>query len=289
MTEDIHTFGDGRLGVSVRLHGAELCGLRADGRDLLWGGHEPWRRQAPVLFPIVGRLVDDTARIDGQNYHMTQHGFARDSEFRWIASDETGCRLELVDTPQTRQMFPFAFSLVIEYRVAEGRLTVDYCVTNPDATRVLPASLGAHPAFVWPLAPSVAKDRHVIEFDQPEPENVRRLNGGLLLPESFPTPITGRVLHLDESLFAQDALILDRPRSRGVTYRIPDGPGLRLTWEGFAQLGIWMKPGGDFICIEPWYGLASPVGFTGEFSTRPGVFHLQPGQEWRASWQVGCI
>lgn len=191
---------------------------------------------------------------------MTQHGFARDSEFRWLERDETGCRLELVDTPATRQMFPFAFSLVIEYRITQGRLTVGYCVTNPDSTHVLPASLGAHPAFIWPLAPDVPKDRHVIEFDQPEPEGIRRLKGGLLLPESFPTPIKGRVLHLDESLFTMDALILDRPASRGVTYRIPDGPGLRLTWDGFAQLGIWMKPGGDFICIEPWHGLASPVG-----------------------------
>ena len=289
MTDDTHIFGDGVLGATVSAHGAELHALRAGGRDLLWSGQEPWRRHSPVLFPIVGRLVDDTAWIDGRGYHMTQHGFARDSAFRWLERDETGCRLELVDTAQTREVFPFAFSLVIEYRITQGRLSVGYCVTNPDVQRVLSASLGAHPAFIWPLAPDVPKDRHVIEFDQPEPEDVRRLDGGLLLPDPLPTPVRGRMLHLDEALFTHDALIMDRPASRGLTYRIPDGPGLRLTWEGFAQLGIWMKPGADFLCIEPWYGLASPVGFKGEFSTRPAVFHLQPGQEWRASWQIGCI
>lgn len=289
MTDTIHTFGDGRLAASVRAHGAELCALRADGRDLLWGGQAPWPRHSPVLFPIVGRLVEDTAWVNGRPYRMTQHGFARDCTFRWLERDETGCRLELVDTPDTRARYPFAFSLVIEYRIENGVLAVRYCVTNPDATHVLPASLGAHPAFVWPLVPDVAKDRHVIEFDQPESAPVRRVSGGLLLPDSFPTPVHGRVLHLDESLFAADALILDQLASRGLTYRIPGGTGLRLTWEGFSELGIWMKPGADFVCIEPWYGMASPVGFEGEFSTRPGVFHLQPGQEWRAGWQVGCI
>ncbi|GCE90758.1 LacX protein [Komagataeibacter diospyri] len=289
MTEYTHTFGDGQLAASVRAHGAELCALRAGGRDLLWGGGDPWRRHSPVLFPIVGRLVDDAAWVNGQAYRMTQHGFARDCTFRWLERDETGCRLELSDTDATRKIYPFAFSLVIEYRIEQGRLRVGYCVTNPDAHRVLPASLGAHPAFIWPLAPDMPKDRHIIEFDQPESEGVRRLKDGLLLPDTFPTPVTGRVLHLDESLFAADALIFDQPTSTGLTYCIPGGPGLRLTWEGFPQLGIWMKTGADFLCIEPWHGMASPVGFKGDFSMRPGVFHLQPGQEWRASWQVGCI
>ncbi|WP_130731261.1 aldose 1-epimerase family protein [Komagataeibacter xylinus] len=289
MTENTHSFGDGRLAASVHAKGAELCALRAGGRDLLWGGGAPWQRQSPVLFPIVGRLVEDTAWVEGRPYRMTQHGFARDCTFRWLARDETGCRLELVDTDETRKMFPFAFSLVIEYRIEHGTLSVRYCVTNPDGARVLPASLGAHPAFIWPLAPDVPKNRHVITFDAPEPAPIRRLQGGLLLPEALPTPIRGRTLALDEALFAPDALILDQLASHGLTYHIPDGPGLRLTWEGFPYLGLWMKPGGDFLCIEPWHGIASPVGFSGEFSTRPGVFHLQSGQEWRAGWQVGCI
>ena len=289
MTDDTHTFDDGRLAATVRAQGAELCALRADGHDLLWGAQEPWRRHSPVLFPIVGRLVADTAWVDGRPYRMTQHGFARDCTFRWLERDETGCRLELVDTPDTRAIYPFAFSLVLEYRIEAGMLSVRYCVTNPDEMRILPASLGAHPAFVWPLAPGVAKDRHIIEFDQPELAPVRRVDGGLLVPRPFPTPVRGQILHLDESLFVADALILDQLASRGLTYRIPDGPGLRLTWEGFSQLGIWMKPGADFVCIEPWHGMASPVGFEGEFSTRPGMFHLQPGQEWRACWQVGAI
>lgn len=188
MTDNTHTFGDGRLAASVHAKGAELCALRASGRDLLWGGGAPWQRQSPVLFPIVGRLAEDTAWVEGKPYRMTQHGFARDCTFRWLARDETGCRLELVDTDETRGMFPFAFSLVIEYRIEQGILSVRYCVTNPDGTRVLPASLGAHPAFIWPLAPDVPKNRHVITFDEPEPAPSAACAMACCCPKACPRP-----------------------------------------------------------------------------------------------------
>ncbi|EFG83218.1 aldose 1-epimerase family protein [Novacetimonas hansenii] len=292
MNEDVsHSFGDSRLHATVRVHGAELCALHdvIAGCDLLWNGGAAWKRHSPVLFPIVGRLDNDTALFDGHACRITQHGFARDMDFRWVERTADGCVLELGDTAQSRAIFPSAFRLKIAYRIANGALSVEYHVINPDPARTLSASLGAHPAFVWPLRPDVPKDAHIIEFDQPEPENVRRVAGGLLSPDLFPTPITGRELALSEDLFAADALILDHPASHGLTYRIPNGPGLRVTWKGFRQLGLWMKPGADFLCIEPWYGMSSPQDFHGEFATKPGLFHLPPGQEWHAKWTVAPV
>ena len=78
----------------------------------------------------------------------------------------------------------------------------------------------------------------------------------------------------------------DRPASRSVRYAAEDGTALEVFWSGFAQLGIWSKPGGDFLCIEPWYGTADPIGFGGEFADKPGLMLLRPGErrnlEWRA-------
>lgn len=292
MNHDVsHSFGDTRLRATVNVHGAELCALRDEvaGCDLLWDAGPAWKRHSPVLFPIVGRLDNDTAMFDGRPYRITQHGFARDMDFRWIERNADSCVLELSDNDRTRALFPSAFRLKIGYRIANGGLTVTYRVINPDPTRTLSASLGAHPAFVWPLRPDVAKTDHVIEFDHPEPEKVRRISGGLLSPDLFPTPIRGRELPLSEDLFTADALILDHPASHGLTYRIPGGPGLRVTWKGFRQLGLWMKPGADFLCIEPWYGMTSPQDFSGEFAKKPGLFHLPPGQEWHAEWSVAPV
>ena len=38
----------------------------------------------PILFPIVGRLNGDVLRIDGVEYPMKQHGFARRSAFALV-------------------------------------------------------------------------------------------------------------------------------------------------------------------------------------------------------------
>ena len=142
---------------------------------------------------------------------------------------------------------------------------------------MLPVSVGAHPAFRWPLADGVEKEEHTLEFSDAEPTPVRRLQDGLLQTRDYETPIAGRTLRLGDSLFTDDALILDRLSSSSVRYTAPGAPTLEVSWDGFRELGLWSKPGAAFLCIEPWYGYASPVGFEGDFDTKPGLLHIQPG------------
>ena len=266
------------LSATVKADGAELCSLRdAAGRELLWQALPAWPRHAPVLFPIVGRLKDDRLRHRGQEYRLTQHGFARDRRFAWAETSGASCRLVLQDDAATREIYPFAFRFAVEYVAAGDTLSVIYAVTNT-GDEMLPASMGAHPAFNWPLAAGIAKDAHVLQFDADEPAPIRRARDGLIMAETFPTPIQGRVLKLSEALFAANAIILDRVASRSVRFTAPGAPAIEVGWDGFPELGIWMPPGADFLCIEPWHGMASPVGFDGEFSDKPGLFILAPGE-----------
>ncbi|MBB2204203.1 aldose 1-epimerase family protein [Gluconacetobacter takamatsuzukensis] len=282
-----HVFGSGRIKARVAAQGAELQSL-ADGagQDRLWAGLPAWPRRSPVLFPIVGRLPDDTARIDGQPFHITQHGFARDRAFAWHDRRPDGCTLTLTDDADSHTIFPYRFALTLDYQAEGDTLHVRYRLHNPDPARTLPASLGAHPAFAWPQQQGSAKTDHVLTFERPEPAPIRRVAGGLLQPESFPTPIEGRTLALSDALFVDDAIIMDAPASRSVRFHAPDGTGVTVAWEGFRELGLWTKPGADFLCIEPWYGFATPQGFSGEFTNKPGLLHLAPGEEWHASWSV---
>jgi len=266
------------LSATVKADGAELCSLRdAAGRELLWQALPAWPRHAPVLFPIVGRLKDDRLRHRGQEYRLTQHGFARDRRFAWAETSGASCRLVLQDDAATREIYPFAFRFAVDYVAAGDTLSVIYAVTNT-GDEMLPASMGAHPAFNWPLAAGIAKDAHVLQFDADEPAPIRRARDGLIMAETFPTPIQGRVLKLSEALFAANAIILDRVASRSVRFTAPGAPAIEVGWDGFPELGIWMPPGADFLCIEPWHGMASPVGFDGEFSDKPGLFILAPGE-----------
>jgi galactose mutarotase-like enzyme len=278
-TEDRFTISNGRVTASIKADGAELCSLKdIHGHEVLWQAGPEWPRHAPLLFPIVGRLKDDVLRHRGQSYAMTQHGFARDQRFAWTGQSPSSCSLTLGDNEATRAKYPFAFRLDVTFAIEGDDLVITYAVTN-SGDEMLPASIGAHPAFHWPLVADADKRAHTIIFAAAEPAPIRRLEGGLLLPESEPSPVQGGALALSESLFVKDAMIFDHLASTSLSYSGPGGPTINFAWEGFRQLGIWSKPSGaPFLCIEPWHGYASPVDFDGEFADKPGVMHIAVGQ-----------
>lgn len=286
---DRHSLANAYLTCVVKADGAELCSLRdAVGQELLWQAGPAWPRHAPVLFPIVGRLVNDTLTHRGVEYRMTQHGFARDRRFAWLDRKPTSCRLVLHDDPQSHACFPFPFRLELSFALDDDALVVSHTVINPGRD-VLPASVGAHPAFLWPISGDGDQDGHTIEFETDEPSPIRRLKDGLLLPEPVPSPVAGRTLALDPALFEADAIIMPAPRSRSLRYTAPGSPRIEIGWENAPQLGIWSRAGGDFVCIEPWHGYASPDAFTGEFRDKPGLMLIPPGERRVMTYRVRVV
>jgi galactose mutarotase-like enzyme len=230
-------------------------------------------------------LAGDALRIGERRYTLTQHGFARDLQFRWLETSANSCALELTKCATTLASYPFTFRLVIRYAVEDATLSVAYEVTN-SGPGLLPASVGAHPAFRWPLHPATPPDEHRIEFDEDLPDPVYRLAGGLLRTSPAPSPVCCATLPLSRALFAKDALILRALRSKTVRYIAPGGPSLAISWTGFSSLGLWSRAGGDFLCIEPWYGHSDPEDFVGDFTEKPGVRLVAPGELWSLSWTV---
>jgi galactose mutarotase-like enzyme len=263
----------------IASRGAELQALRLGGLDLLWTGEGLWPKHAPLLFPVVGGLSGNRLWHRGTAFTMPKHGFARDLAFTWTAQEATSCQLELRDDETTRAAYPFPFTLAVAYTLQSHGLRMDLTLSNP-GPEPLPASLGLHPAFRWPLVPGQTKTAHHLVFEADEPGPLHRLDAsGLLAPVPLPSPIAGRMLALREALFTDDALLFLEPRSRSLRYEAEEGPALRVQWEGFPHLGVWTKPdpGPAFLCIEPWEGHASPTGWDGEFSAKPGSFLLEPG------------
>lgn len=260
--------------VEISEQGAELQSLVWRNQELLWHGDPAWwGRRAPVLFPIVGKLADDTLRHEGKTYRMPQHGFARDLTWECVSADEAHARFRLHDSDATRACYPFAFMLEQTFQLDEGGLRITLTLSNPGAS-LLPASLGLHPAFRLPLPG--ARGPHALHFEREEPAPPRRLRHGLLSPEREANPIQDRVLCLDDHLFAHDALIFDALQSRALTYQAEGALSLNLTWD-FPHFGLWSKPGAPFLCLEPWQGFADPEGFKGDFTDKPGLVHLPPG------------
>ncbi len=287
MIDDTHALRHGAISATIKSHGAELCSLKhASGIEFIWQAGAAWPRHAPLLFPIVGRLKNDELRHQGRSYRMTQHGFARDLPFVWLERSETRCVLVLQDGAATRAVYPFRFRLEVTYSLDDGGINVSFKLAN-SGEETLPASLGGHPAFNWPLVPDLPKKAYSLTFVKSEPSAVRRLDGGLLRVAPEPSRVRGTTLQLAETLFAEDAIIFDDVNSSSVRYAAERGPWVNVSWTGFRELGIWSKPSGaPFVCIEPWRGYASPADFDGEFTEKPGLMHLAPGAEEVLSFRI---
>jgi galactose mutarotase-like enzyme len=259
--------------------GAQLSVLRdGAGRNLLWQGDPSvWAGRAPILFPIVGMLSAGQYRIGNQRFALPRHGFARVSRFAVAEAGPTSATFRLAADDRTRAVYPFEFELDVNFSLDGATLSVTSWIRNR-GERELPASLGYHPAFAWPLPDGEARAAHFIEFECEEPAPIRGLDGsGLLSPQPRPTPVENRRLVLRDELFGADALIFDKLASRSVIYGSEVGPRIAVGFAGLPYLGVWTKPGANFICIEPWQGVTDPQGFAGELKDKPGTLNIAPG------------
>lgn len=289
---ELVTITSGELSAAINPLGAELWSLTdASGAEYMTSADPAfWTGHAPVLFPIVGELNGGSYRNEGKTYALQRHGFARKALFEIAEAGRDIARFVLRDDEATRGVYPFAFTLELTYRITDATLGVTAIVTNRGGAP-MPFSIGFHPAFAWPLPGGADKAAHRVTFAEAEPEPIRRLSQpeGLVLPDTFPSPVEGHGFTPDASLFAADAIIWDRLNSRVATFGPAAGTQVSIAFPDAPMLGVWQKPGASFLCIEPWQGIADPVGFAGELRDKPGSVKLAPGDEHRFRMDVSLV
>ena len=268
-----------RMMARIAAFGAELRMLAVEGTDLLWTPDAGiWNGTCPVLFPVIGRVHDDVVRIDGTEYAMPMHGFALTSLFSVVEQTVEHCTLKMRATPETRLSYPYDFTLQLTYRLLSLGLQITTEIRN-DGHVTLPASLGLHPGFRWPLAPDVPKGRHLLTFDEAAPIHYTRPIDRLIGPDRFELPLEGRSLRLDEALFEKGGLALPSLKSRSLRFHTENGnAAISLDFPDMDGVILWSRPGGDFLCIEPLLGHADPIGFAGDITEKPGMAHVAPGE-----------
>lgn len=271
------------LQVEIDEKGAQLHRLASFQQDYLWPGDpQSWNRQAPILFPFVGRLKDDQYTYQGQTYHQTQHGFARDLPFKVVEKNNTTVQLVLQDSEKTRAVYPFAFNLAISYHLVGRTLAVTYEVTNPSSSQDLLYAIGAHPGFHLPLN----KDGHFTDLVvTADPAKVyRRIvlkNPGPASDLNHPITIDlTKPLALNHELFKHDAIVLDL-QGQPVTICIKEhqaSHGIKLHTTNNQYLGIWSPypAQADLVCIEPWWGIADTTDSDGQLEHKAAMHHSSP-------------
>jgi galactose mutarotase-like enzyme len=259
--------------------GAQLSVLRdAAGQDLLWNGDAAiWNGRAPILFPIVGALQNGQYSWRRERYALPRHGFARGRRFEVVRQSRHEALFRQTEDAETLKVYPFRFELDVAFQVEAAALSIEASVRNT-GNEPMPASLGFHPAFRWPLPYGAAREAHFIEFEAEEPSRIRRLDArGLLTDERHVTPVRGRRLLLQDALFKDDVVIFDQLKSHRLSYGAAKGPRIQISFPNATHLGLWSKPGAGFVCIEPWRGVADPAGFDGSLNDKPGMFRVAQG------------
>lgn len=289
MTQDTTTLTSDLLTISIATHGAELCSIiDRSGREYLWQADPRyWKRHSPILFPIVGSVRDGHFTIDGRQYSMSQHGFARDSDFTPLGSTGDEAWYELTSSDTTLAAYPYKFRLQVGYRLTGETVTVIWRVTNTD-DRDIYFQIGAHPAFYYPDYGSDG-ERGYLWFDREDSFTYLRIGDGAcasLTPHS--QPLDGHLLRLDTHTFDIDTFIIEGSQLTSVALLDRERrPHLTMQFDS-PLLGIWSPPRKDapFVCIEPWYGRCDHEGFEGEFRDRDHVNRLAAGQTFEASYKI---
>jgi galactose mutarotase-like enzyme len=278
------------LKIIIAEKGAELQSIFHKGldREFLWQ-RDPsfWPKSSPILFPIVGTLKQDTYHYAGEAYQLSRHGFARDKTFTIVANDATSLTLQLKDDASTRNVFPFAFTLEITYTLADDTLHTAYRVLNNQGTEIY-FSIGGHPAFAVDVTEEKSYSDYYLLFNQKE--NAPRWPispEGLIESKSIPMLDGSDRINLTRELFYKDALVFKNLESTQVDLRCTkDQHGIQFNFAEFPFLGIWAVKNADFVCIEPWCGIADSVTTNQDFTEKERINRLAPGEEFSRQWSV---
>ena len=288
----MHTLKNEVLTVTVSDHGAELQSIRKGETEYLWQGNPAyWGRRSPVLFPIVGSVWEKRYRVDGKEYELGQHGFARDMDFTLLSASDTEVRYRLESDEETLKKYPFRFVLEIAYRLHGNSLDVIWEVANP-SDGDLYFQIGAHPAFIYPDYDPAKQERGFFVFDRKDGlECIRIKEKGcvdaltkhpLVIPEDGRLPIERDTFDAIDTIMLQDSQI-----GRVDMLRADGSPWLALRFDA-PVVGIWSPPGkvAPFICIEPWYGRCDRAGYEGEYKDKDWMNHLAPGEKFSSVYTI---
>ena len=277
---------------SFKAQGAELTSFQLnDGLiEFLWQGNpEFWGRQAPVLFPIVGRLKDDTYRFEGQKYHLSQHGFARDQVFEMIEQTSDSIRFSLKSSEATKVNYPFDFELDILYQLVAATLTTTYRVINTGQSTMY-YSIGGHPAFNVPFSNEGTFEDYNLAVEFSDDSQFLPLVGPNIAMDKKEVVEARFTVPLLREVFKGDALVYETPIDKQVITLSSDKTSheLSVSYENLPFVGLWSPypKEAPFVCIEPWLGIADTTEATGELTEKIGIQTLASGQVNESSYSI---
>lgn len=280
------------LKIQTKKSGAELTSIQYNGKEMLFQGAKVldsngniyWKRQAPILFPIVGQLKNSQTQIEGETYEMSQHGFARDMDFEEISKTENKHHYMLKYNEETLKKYPYKFELHVIYEIIGDTLTVTYKVKNID-DKIIYFGLGGHPAFNC----DYSNGEYEIVFSENEDKIVfLKLKNGLIDIEKAQNILQDNKICLKEDTFDNDAVIMKNLKSNKVILQNHETNQkiLELDFTGFPYLALWSKKGAPFVCIEPWQNTADKIDSVQIYKDKENIIELPKDKKFECKYSI---
>ena len=288
----MHKLSNEIITIKVQEKGAELVSIvhKENNLEYIWSARPVWPKTSPILFPVVGGLKNSSYRFKGKEYTLPRHGFARDHFFEVDAQTDTSITFLLESTEKIKADFPFDFAFRVIYTLNEATLSISFIVENT-GNETMYFSVGAHPAFAVPLQDGLAYSDYYLRFDENEtlprwPIN----NEGNISNTPIPFLVNAERLPLQKELFDKDAIVLKNMKSSSITLRSDKSMhGVKVDFEGFPYMGIWAAKGADFVCIEPWCGIADHENATGNLNEKEGIKKLDASEIFTKTYSISVF
>lgn len=279
----IYTIENDHFSLSVKETGAELTSLKSKktGFEYIWQGNaEIWYGQSPILFPVIGRLLDDKYRLNGKEYSMQKHGIVRKKPFNLVEKTDSSLTFIQSDDEESLKIYPYHFDLFVTFRFTDNGIEVSHKVVNKNDS-VMYYSFGAHPAFNCKIG-------DYLEFDNPQVSvmNEQIDEESYLLDNQVELLKNEKRITLRKDTFDHDALILSGYTDKVISLKSDEhNRVVRFNFDS-PVLGIWAKPNAPYVCIEPWWGINDNHDKKSDLSEKRGIMTL-PAQESRTyTWSA---
>ena len=279
------------------------------GKNILWlpfsGPAELKAKQQfcgiPLLAPWANRLDGDSYWVNGKKYVLNPtlgnvrrdgrqhpiHGLLNYSpawEVVAISAGDAGAsvssRLEFGKYPELMAQFPFAHTITMTYRLANGEVEVETAIENQSA-EAMPVAIGYHPYFQLHDAPRdswkvhlAARDHMILSADL--------IPTGEHKPLEFADPLPLAGVQLDD-VFSN----LQRDHDGRAQFWV-EGAKERITvvyGPKYPVAVVYAPPGRGFICFEPMAAITNAFNLA-----HSGIYRdlqsIPPGGHWKESFWI---
>jgi len=285
----LYTIRNDKMTVLIDSCGGELMSiLGSNGTEYLWQGDERyWKKRAPHLFPVVGRLTEGVCTLDGVKCAMDTHGFFKWHEMEAVSLENSSITFRMNSDEETLLQYPRAFEILLTYQLEGCNIIVQLKIRNQDK-RVMWFGYGAHPGFRVPLQRDLNFEDYYLEFENSDLLRVGMSKSCFVEGSDQLFKLEGRRFKLKHSLFDNDVIVLKNVGDKIKLATEKDNKSVTVSFSEMPYAGLWHAPNTDapYVCIEPWASLPSRQGIIEELSGNPNMIRLDSNCEKKISWSI---